>query len=163
MISDVHIFCKFRLSRSTFLECSKQIPKFSSNTHDFSQGMQKFDKLINETDDRILYYVVRTLHVKNHLKELDYESNRVENAPPSSQTSDEASQILDSKLVLQCFLDYLRQHGPGNSLSFTSKRNQNLSFIICSVADEYMLTLFREVRGLREHYYNPVGFHCASE
>eukprot|EP01119_Soliformovum_irregulare_P009646 TRINITY_DN2317_c0_g1_i2.p1 TRINITY_DN2317_c0_g1~~TRINITY_DN2317_c0_g1_i2.p1 ORF type:complete len:1133 (+),score=361.12 TRINITY_DN2317_c0_g1_i2:259-3399(+) len=67
------------------------------------------DNVLAQTGDNILYGVVRVLHLKNHLSELD--AKLLEERTANKRIVADYS-LLGSKLILQSFLDYLKEHGP---------------------------------------------------
>eukprot|EP01114_Cavostelium_apophysatum_P009023 TRINITY_DN2209_c0_g1_i1.p1 TRINITY_DN2209_c0_g1~~TRINITY_DN2209_c0_g1_i1.p1 ORF type:complete len:148 (-),score=25.40 TRINITY_DN2209_c0_g1_i1:64-507(-) len=76
----------------------------------------ELNKLLDRSEDSHLMNIVRALHLKVHLEELDIEMRQVE-APTaqfkkndihrSTSSTLPESNILSSQLVLQTFLDYL--------------------------------------------------------
>jgi hypothetical protein len=77
------------------------------------------NKSIGETDNSLLYLVSRELHIAIHLEEIDKETRAV-SVPRSQIKKKEQGDLLNSQLILQSFLDYLRAHGPEDFSRFVN-------------------------------------------
>eukprot|EP01116_Phalansterium_solitarium_P022785 TRINITY_DN7657_c0_g1_i2.p2 TRINITY_DN7657_c0_g1~~TRINITY_DN7657_c0_g1_i2.p2 ORF type:complete len:568 (+),score=230.59 TRINITY_DN7657_c0_g1_i2:166-1869(+) len=84
------------------------------------EAYEQLDEVIEKMDDAILYSVTRVLHLKNHLQDLDDEVLKHEKPKRLIKKTGEYD-ILDAKLVLQSFLDYLKANGPGKFQSFVNE------------------------------------------
>lgn len=77
------------------------------NVNDLSSV--NLNKRINEADENFLMNVVRFLHLKIHLQELDEETRQVEE-PKSQMKKKIVGDPLNSQLILQSLLDFLTTH-----------------------------------------------------
>jgi phosphoenolpyruvate carboxylase len=73
----------------------------------YNEGWEILQQTLAETDSRLLFGIVRALHLKIHLQELDREVSELL-APPETTTKTQYS----TPMVLQTFMNYMKSHGP---------------------------------------------------
>jgi phosphoenolpyruvate carboxylase len=73
-----------------------------------SKGSAALAAAIASKDDTTLLGIIRALHLKIHLKDLDEAAAKVERAPVPSKS---AYDLLESKLIVHSCLQYLQEHG----------------------------------------------------
>lgn len=75
----------------------------------FAQASIKLKSAVQDKDDTTLLGIIRALHLKIHLKDLDEAAAKVNRSPTKAKT---AYDLLESRLIVHSFLEYLREHGP---------------------------------------------------
>lgn len=88
------------------LNSMKQMLELGANAKSSPETLKKLDDLVQQCDDITLYGIVRALHIKIHLSDLDNFAREIEE--PRKQISKKNS-ALRAKLVLQNFLDFLQR------------------------------------------------------
>ena len=90
------------------------------------QASKKLQEMIEKTDDTTLLGVIRALHLKIHLRDLDEAATKVEQSPAKAVAGD----LLESKLIVHSFLEYLKEHGPEQFSTFI---NQTMLRLVSTV------------------------------
>jgi len=83
------------------------------------EGPSLLDNIINDSTDEELLFIIRSLHLKIHLAEIDTLVHDTE--VPTDRSTRKVPDILDSQFILQNFLDYIKREGPENFEKFVNE------------------------------------------
>ncbi|PRP78888.1 phosphoenolpyruvate carboxylase, partial [Planoprotostelium fungivorum] len=81
---------------------------------DHTDETSLLDNIINDSSDDELLFIIRSLHLKIHLAEIDTHV-------PTDRSTRKAPDILDAQFILQSFLDYIKKEGPDNFENFVNQ------------------------------------------
>lgn len=96
------------INEAELLNHMNALLKMKCTSKSSDEELAKFDALIKNCDNLVLYGICRALHVKIHLSDLDLMARDIEE-PRKQNVQRNSANPLHTKLVLQCFLDYLQQ------------------------------------------------------